>query len=411
MSGSLRGAGPTIGVLAGWQYYWTATPLSYLNPIYRGIRQAAGDVGCNLLLGNGQWAGYTHSFTNAAADQWLSQDRSSYEGVCFWLYGNNTGGTLFVDLQDNRSPGSTTDDAERWSIDLPDTFTGWKSFQIPFGDFPRKDIGNGAPNDGLGLTEMHGYAIGGFGSVNMGAKTYCVDQVSVYGNTGNTTKTLQVTFAKGAYSVVEGAAAAITFTVNMASTQPVTVTYKTAKGHAIPDRDYTPTAGTLVFAPGETDKTFTVATLNNLKATGDRTAHAERQRPGQGRVGLPTPGSADDRRCQTPDPKLLDDFEGSHPFTTTGNVTLSTVEIAQGGAQALPGQGKYEQVMRATFNTAAGPAGFSRTYPVGQDWRDHNGLSLWYYGSNSGKRVTVELLDNRDAPRRRCAARPPPGLE
>jgi len=43
----------TIGVLAGWQYYWTATPLSYLNPIYRGIRQAAADLGCNLLLGCG----------------------------------------------------------------------------------------------------------------------------------------------------------------------------------------------------------------------------------------------------------------------------------------------------------------------------------------------------------------------
>ena len=53
MSGSFRGARPTIGVLAGWQYYWTATPLSYLNPIYRGFRQAAGDLGCNLLLGCG----------------------------------------------------------------------------------------------------------------------------------------------------------------------------------------------------------------------------------------------------------------------------------------------------------------------------------------------------------------------
>lgn len=44
---------PTIGVLAGWQIYWTARPLSYLNPIFRGIRQAAADWGCNLLLGCG----------------------------------------------------------------------------------------------------------------------------------------------------------------------------------------------------------------------------------------------------------------------------------------------------------------------------------------------------------------------
>ncbi len=44
---------PTIGVLAGWQIYWTARPLSYLNPIFRGIRQAAEDLDCNLLLGCG----------------------------------------------------------------------------------------------------------------------------------------------------------------------------------------------------------------------------------------------------------------------------------------------------------------------------------------------------------------------
>ncbi|MAT43553.1 MAG: ATPase [Anaerolineaceae bacterium] len=44
---------PTIGVLAGWQFYRTATNLSYLAPIYRGISRAAQDLGCNLLLGCG----------------------------------------------------------------------------------------------------------------------------------------------------------------------------------------------------------------------------------------------------------------------------------------------------------------------------------------------------------------------
>ena len=45
-----RGRRLTIGVLAGWQIYWTARPLSYLNPIFRGICQAAtagGDEGVN----------------------------------------------------------------------------------------------------------------------------------------------------------------------------------------------------------------------------------------------------------------------------------------------------------------------------------------------------------------------------
>ena len=53
MSREYRHGQPTIGVLAGWQFAWTATPLSYLDPIYRGACSAAHDLGCNLLLGCG----------------------------------------------------------------------------------------------------------------------------------------------------------------------------------------------------------------------------------------------------------------------------------------------------------------------------------------------------------------------
>lgn len=44
---------PTIGVLAGWQFYRTATNLSYLLPIYRGMSHAAQKLNCNLLLACG----------------------------------------------------------------------------------------------------------------------------------------------------------------------------------------------------------------------------------------------------------------------------------------------------------------------------------------------------------------------
>ncbi len=52
---------PTIGVLAGWQFYRTATNLSYLAPVYRGISRAAHDLGCNLLLGCGIGPSASHS--------------------------------------------------------------------------------------------------------------------------------------------------------------------------------------------------------------------------------------------------------------------------------------------------------------------------------------------------------------
>lgn len=43
----------TIGVLPGWQLYWTATSFSYLKPIFEGILAAAQTLGVNVLLGCG----------------------------------------------------------------------------------------------------------------------------------------------------------------------------------------------------------------------------------------------------------------------------------------------------------------------------------------------------------------------
>jgi signal transduction histidine kinase/DNA-binding LacI/PurR family transcriptional regulator/DNA-binding response OmpR family regulator len=53
MAPEYRHGRPTIGVLAGWQFYRTATNLSYLAPIFRGISRAAQNLGCNVLLGCG----------------------------------------------------------------------------------------------------------------------------------------------------------------------------------------------------------------------------------------------------------------------------------------------------------------------------------------------------------------------
>ncbi len=43
---------------------------------------------------------------------------------------------------------------------LVDDFTGWRFFSIPFAYFQRRTDWqpSGAPNDGLALTEVHGYA-------------------------------------------------------------------------------------------------------------------------------------------------------------------------------------------------------------------------------------------------------------
>jgi hypothetical protein len=40
--------------------------------------------------------------------------------------------------------------------------------KLPFSEFSRKEVGNGAPNDGLTLTEVHGWA---FGTLSTGGPT------------------------------------------------------------------------------------------------------------------------------------------------------------------------------------------------------------------------------------------------
>ena len=56
MTQGYQPAYPTIGVLAGWQFYRTATNLSYLAPVFRGISRAAYALQCNLLFGCGMGA-------------------------------------------------------------------------------------------------------------------------------------------------------------------------------------------------------------------------------------------------------------------------------------------------------------------------------------------------------------------
>ena len=110
MSRKYRHGRPTIGVLAGWQFAWTATPLSYLDPIYRGICLAAHDLGCNVLLGcgMGSWTDRRDSLRPA----WpLSSSESDFVPIGPW----NTDGLIAVNplhsrvrsryLQDLRAAG------------------------------------------------------------------------------------------------------------------------------------------------------------------------------------------------------------------------------------------------------------------------------------------------------------------
>ncbi|HRL13620.1 MAG TPA: family 16 glycosylhydrolase [Aggregatilineales bacterium] len=104
------------------------------------------------------YGGFTHALTDGEA--WTPQDWTDYTALDFWLYGAETGSVIQVEIFDNRAPDSKLDTAERWFYQLDDDFSGWQFFSIPFSDFRRRADWqpSGAPSDGLGLTEVHGYS-------------------------------------------------------------------------------------------------------------------------------------------------------------------------------------------------------------------------------------------------------------
>jgi len=339
------------------------------------------------------YAGFVHSFESPSVDAWVTQDWSAYEGISFWLYGNNSGTTLFVDVLDNRNPGSTRDDAERWSVDLRDDFSGWKQIKLPFADMHRKEIGNGAPNDGFGLTEVHGWALGAI--TTPGPQRYEVDDVTLYGTAP--VKPLTVGFSTATYGVTEGTAAVVSAKLSKPSAEPVSVDYATTLATAIAGRDYTPASGTLTFDPGVTQQSFTVITIDDHKAQGTRGVVVQLSNPSSGlALGAPLVARIAIQDDEAYDPLLLDDFE-TYPYlwSAQANAALANPEIAGGDALALPGQGAYEHVLAVSQPQSRAASRFNRTFPIAQDWSDSGGLNFWYHGQNTGKPVAVTLANDQ----------------
>ncbi|MEZ4594229.1 MAG: carbohydrate binding domain-containing protein [Chloroflexota bacterium] len=315
-------------------------------------------AGNNVLAMTGDvlsFAGFVHAFENAAADAWVPQDWSSYEGFSFWLYGQNSGTTLFVDLIDNRNPGSTRDDAERFSVSFVDDFSGWKQFEFPFASFVRKDIGNGAPNDGLTLTQMHGWA---FGALNTGGeRTYYVDDTAVYGIAE--IPDLAVTFASANYNVAEGTTGNIVVKLNrpMNSDDPaqVSVDYTSEPGTATVAQDYLPTSGTLTFVNGgPSELSFPLETLEDSKFEGGESVILRLSNPVDVAQGFSFQAGASIQDNDAYDANLLDDFEkGAYLWDANDLAGLETQLVTATDPLAIPGQDAFETILQVSSSATA----------------------------------------------------------
>lgn len=286
-----------------------------------------------------------------------TQDWSTSEGISLWMYGTGSGSQLFIDILDNRNPGSTTDDAERWTVAFLDDVSGWHVREFPFASFVRKEVGNGAPNDGLGLFQMSGYAVGALGTG--GARTYYVDDVSLYGVAEPPGVT--VNLSRQNTVVEEGTTGAVAVKLNrpLGPDDPaeVSIDYATERSYAIAGEEYAPTNGTLTFVNGgPSELTFPVATFEDTKFEGDEQIVVRITNPVGVERGALFQGSVLIDDDDPFDPDLLDDFEqGAYLWETDGLMELGTERLALADPGARPGQDPVEQV--ATVSTPrSGPS-------------------------------------------------------
>ena len=292
------------------------------------------------------FAGYIHAFENAGVDTWVTQDWSTSEGISFWMYGSGSGTQMFLDILDNRTDGSTADDAERFTVAFTDDFSGWQLLEFPFSTFTRKEIGNGAPNDGLGLFAMHGYALGTLGTD--GPRTFYFDDVALYGIAEP--PGLAVNLSQQNTFVDEGTTGAVVVKLNrpMGPDDPaeVSIDYATERSNAVAGEEFAPTSGTLTFVKGgPTELTFPVETFDDTKFEGDEQIVIRLTNPVDVERGALFQGSVLIDDDDPFDPDLLDDFEqGAFLWDTAGPASIEAVRSEAGDADARPGQDPVENV-------------------------------------------------------------------
>ena len=395
--------GAAIGFIT-WGDNWNGTTVALSNPLVSDTDPLAvpGQIGDNSLLQVDlnviSWGGLTHAFENAAMDTWVTQDWSAYEGISFWLYGSNSGTGLFFEIKENRNPGSTVDDAEIWTYPFVDNFDGWQHFTIPFDALTRKEIGNGAPNDGLTLEEVHGWA---FGTLATGGPAiYYLDDFGLYGiaEVGE----LAVTYSASEFETLEGNNGVVTVKLTRAlgaadgDPAQVSIDYSTEPGTAIADRDFVPVSGTLTFTEGgSSEQSFVVPTFDNFKHDGDKTVILRLSNPVGIEQGFAMQAALTILDDELLDPNLIDDFE-TFPYLwkVDSKANFTNLEIDAGDAFALPDQGAYEHVFKANQKKGAGSYEFTRTFATAQDWSGPSGINFWYFGRNNDEDVVVSLSND-----------------
>ncbi|MFD5226524.1 carbohydrate binding domain-containing protein [Microbacterium sp. NPDC058342] len=360
---------------------------------------AEGNTVLDLGLDSTSWAVLIDAFTDDGS-AWHAQDWSAHGGFGFWMKGTNSGAPMFVDILDNRTPDSEIDDAERFSVRFADDWNGWRFVQFPFEQFTRKNVNNGAPDDGLTLSEMHGFGIGIEQVSPRVSTTIRIDDVALYGEP-DPDRPMLLNFARSIFPVTEGEQAVVTVSLNRPSEEDVSFSYRTEDAvdrtssedpSATAGRDYVATSGEVTIPAGARTATLRIPTIDDGKHEVDETflvrihdaVGADLPATTAGRVSI-----VDDE-----DPAdfahIIDDFEqGIGKLSPQGGARLAARETVSGSDDAYPGQQRYENVL-----DIVGAGGYAHDFAQPRDLSGAEGIGFWYRGRGDGRPVIVSLKDD-----------------
>ena len=342
------------------------------------------------------WGGFSHAFEDEGVTRWVGRDLSPYAGLRFWHKGDGRGGTVQVDLFDNRNPNATGDSAERWFYRFLDDSTEWRLIEIPFSSFARRMDWQpaGAPNDGLGLDEASGWALG----FPPGEGTTHVARPEAYGSSGVVAEdVVTVEFADALVRVAEGESARLRVVLSEASDEALSVRVLVREDEATPFRNFVPVNELAVFPPGETEAFVTVQTLDDGRHTGDLRARAVLDSPLGVALGFQRRALVLIVDGDPFDPDLLAEFgDGPELFEASPGTAVRARELLADSAEARPGQARFEGVLEFSWEDRGEVrAHFGQALDVSHA----AGLEFWYFGDGSGREVSVEVMSGSDVTR------------
>lgn len=161
------------------------------------------------------------------------------------------------------------------------------------------------------------------------------------------------------------ATALLSVTLSAPSGQQVTVSYATSNGSATAGTDYSAANGTLTFAPGETNKTITVALLDDNLDEPNETVNATLANPTNAALGAPNPATL----------TLLDD---DGPATVRFNAAQAAVSESNAQANVTVNLvGTTATTVTVNYATADGTA------VAGNDYTPQSGILRFAPGASS----------------------------